>query len=54
MLYQYQRVWRVIWTDGENFQGPGSRWYGYSDREVGGMIIRFWVETVGLGTRDLA
>jgi hypothetical protein len=31
MLYQFNRVWRVIWTDGrEPPKDPEPRWYGYS------------------------
>jgi hypothetical protein len=31
MTYQYQRVWRVIWTDGRELpKDPDPRWYGYS------------------------
>ena len=31
ILYQYQRVWRVIWTDGRELpKDPDPRWYGYS------------------------
>jgi hypothetical protein len=31
MMYQYQRVWRVIWTDGRALpKDPDPRWYGYS------------------------
>jgi len=31
ILYQYQRAWRVIWTDGRELpKDLDSRWYGYS------------------------
>jgi hypothetical protein len=31
MLYQYQRVWRSIWTDGRELpKDPDPQWYGYS------------------------
>jgi hypothetical protein len=31
ILYQYQRVWRVIWTDGRELPKDAEpRWYGYS------------------------
>ncbi len=31
MLYQFNRVWRVVWTDGREFpKDPDPRWYGYS------------------------
>jgi hypothetical protein len=52
ILYQFQRIWRVIWTDGRqlprNVAEP--RWYGYS---VGKWAddTTFVVETVGLDER---
>lgn len=51
MLYQYQRVWRVIWTDGRPLpKDPDPRWYGYS---VGKWLDdqTFVVETTGLDER---
>lgn len=31
MLYEYGKVWRVIWTDGRAFpKNPTPRWFGYS------------------------
>jgi len=31
ILYQYDRVWRLIWTDGREFpKDPEPRWMGYS------------------------
>jgi hypothetical protein len=51
MLYQYQRVWRVIWTDGRELpKDLDPRWYGYS---VGRWIddYTFVVETAGLDER---
>lgn len=31
VLYQFQRAWRVIWTDGRELpKNTDSRWYGYS------------------------
>ena len=51
MLYQYQRVWRVIWTDGRELpKDPDPRWYGYS---IGRWAddYTFLVETVGLDER---
>lgn len=31
MLYQFNRVWRVVWTDGREVpKDPDPRWYGYS------------------------
>jgi hypothetical protein len=51
LLYQYQRVWRVIWTDGRELpKDPDPRWYGYS---VGKWEddYTFVVETVGMDER---
>jgi hypothetical protein len=51
MLYQYQRVWRVIWTDGRELpKDPDPSWYGYS---VGTWVDdhTFVVQTVGLDER---
>ena len=51
MLYQYQQVWRVIWTDGRELpKDPDPRWYGYS---VGKWAddSTFVVETVGMDER---
>jgi hypothetical protein len=51
MMYQYQRVWRVIWTDGRELpKDPDPRWYGYS---VGKWEddYTFVVETVGMDER---
>ena len=31
LLYQFGKVWRVVWTDGREFpKEPEPRWYGYS------------------------
>ena len=51
ILYQYQRVWRVIWTDGRELpKDPDPSWYGYS---VGKWEddYTFVVETVGTDER---
>ena len=51
ILYEYQRVWRAIWTDGRELPvDPESRWYGYS---VGRWQddYTFVVDTVGLDER---
>ncbi|HWX38218.1 MAG TPA: hypothetical protein VNY09_03190 [Candidatus Sulfotelmatobacter sp.] len=51
MAYQYQQVWRVIWTDGRALpKDPDPRWYGYS---VGKWVddYTFVVETVGTDER---
>ena len=51
MVYEYQRVWRAIWTDGRELpKDPEPRWYGYS---VGHWQddYTFAVDTVGLDER---
>jgi hypothetical protein len=51
MLYQYQRVYRVIWKDGRELpKDPDPQWYGYS---VGKWAddYTFVVETVGMDER---
>ena len=51
MLYQYQRVWRVIWKDGRELpKDPDPQWYGYS---VGKWAddYTFVVNTVGMDER---
>ena len=51
MLYEYQKVWRVIWTDGRELpKDPEPRWYGYS---VGHWEddYTFVVNTVGSDSR---
>jgi hypothetical protein len=51
ITYQYQQVWRVIWTDGRVLpKDPDSSWYGYS---VGKWEddYTFVVETVGTDAR---
>ena len=51
MAYQYQQVWRTIWTDGRALpKDPDPRWYGYS---VGNWAddYTFVVETVGTDER---
>jgi len=48
ILYEYQRVWRVIWTDGRELpKDPDPNLYGYS---VGKWVddTTFVVQTVGL------
>jgi hypothetical protein len=31
VLYEFQQVWRTIWTDGRELpKDPEPRWYGYS------------------------
>jgi len=57
MLYQYQRVWREIWTDGRALPknvdakgGPDSRFYGYSVGHWDGDYT-FVIDTVGSDDR---
>lgn len=51
MLYEYQKVWRVIWTDGRALpKDPEPRWYGYSVGHWEGDDT-FVVETVGVDER---
>jgi hypothetical protein len=48
ILYQFNKVWRVIWTDGRELpKDPEPRWFGYS---VGKWAddYTFVVETIGL------
>lgn len=58
MLYQYQRVWRVIWKDGRELpKDPDPQWYGYSVGKwvddytfvavTGGMDERTWLDNAG-------
>jgi hypothetical protein len=51
LLYQFGRVWRVIWTDGREVPKDGEpRWFGYS---VGKWVDDYTlvVETTGLDER---
>ncbi len=51
ILYQFGRVWRVIWTDGREVpKDPEPRWFGYS---VGKWVddYTFVVETTGTDER---
>lgn len=51
MLYQYQKIWRAIWTDGRALpKDPDPQWYGYS---VGKWEddYTFVVETTGTDER---
>jgi len=58
MLYQFAKVWRVIWTDGRELpKDPEPRWYGYSvgkwvdDNtllvETTGTDERTWIDRAG-------
>ena len=51
ILYQFAKVWRVVWTDGRELpKDPEPRWYGYS---VGKWIddTTFVVDTIGTDDR---
>ena len=58
MLYQFGKVWRVIWTDGRELpKDPEPRWYGYSVGkwvddttlvvETSGTDERTWIDRAG-------
>ena len=58
VLYQYQQVWRAIWTDGRELpKDPDPQWYGYSVgkweddytfvAETFGMDERTWLDIAG-------
>jgi hypothetical protein len=58
LLYQYQRVWRVVWTDGRALpKDPDPQWYGYSVGkweddytfvvQTAGTDERTWLDNVG-------
>jgi hypothetical protein len=58
MLYEFNRVWRVIWTDGREIpKDPEPRWYGYSVGkwiddytlvvQTSGTDERTWVDRAG-------
>lgn len=56
-LFQYQAIWREIWTDGRKLPtnigqpgGPDPRWYGYSVGHWEGNT--FVVETTGVDERS--
>ena len=51
MLYQYDRLWRSIWTDGRALpKDPDPHWYGYS---TGKWVddYTFQIQTVGMDER---
>lgn len=51
ILYEYQKIWRIIWTDGRELpKDPEPRWYGYSVGHWEGDDT-FVVETVGMDDR---
>ena len=58
LLYQFGRIWRIIWTDGrEAPKNPEPRWFGYSVGkwvddytlvvETSGMDERTWIDKAG-------
>ena len=58
ILYQFNKVWRVIWTDGRKLpENPEPRWFGYSVGkwaddytfvvETIGMIDDTWIDRIG-------
>jgi len=58
MMYQFAKVWRVIWTDGRELpKDPEQRWYGYSVGkwvddttlvvETSGTDERTWIDRAG-------
>ncbi|PYU20437.1 MAG: hypothetical protein DMG30_21045 [Acidobacteria bacterium] len=58
ILYQFDRIWRVIWTDRRELpKDPEPRWFGYSVGkwvddytlvvETSGMDERTWLDLVG-------
>lgn len=65
ILYEFDRIWRVIWTDGRKLpENPEPRWFGYSvghwvdDNtlvvETSGIDERSWLDLVGRPhSRDL-
>ena len=51
MLYEFDKIWRVIWTDGREFpKDPEPRWFGYS---VGKWVddTTLVVQTIGTDER---
>jgi hypothetical protein len=52
LLYEFDKIWRVIWTDGREFpKDPEPRWFGYS---VGKWVddTTLVVQTVGMMPED--
>ena len=58
ILYQFNKVWRVIWTDGRKLlENPEPRWYGYSVGkwtddftfvvETNGILDDTWIDRIG-------
>jgi hypothetical protein len=58
VLYQYQRIWREVWTDGRELpksidtkDGAPSRWYGYSVGHWDGDYT-FVIDSIGMDDRS--
>jgi hypothetical protein len=50
ILYQFAKVWRVIWTDGRELpKDPEPRWYGYS---VGKWVDDYTLVVTTIGTDE--
>jgi len=50
ILYQYNKIWRVIWTDGRELpKDPEPRWFGYS---VGKWVDDYTLVVESNGTDD--
>src|SRR5882672_463658 len=58
VLYQFAKIWRVVWTDGRDLpKDPESRWYGYSVgkwiddytfvAQTSGTDERTWIDRAG-------
>jgi hypothetical protein len=58
MLYEYNKIWRVVWTDGRGLpQDPEPRWFGYSVGkweddytflvETSGISEKTWIDRAG-------
>jgi hypothetical protein len=58
VLYQFAKVWRVVWTDGRDLpKDPEPRWYGYSAGkwvddytlvvQTSGIDERTWIDRAG-------
>jgi hypothetical protein len=58
VLYQFGRIWRVIWTDGRDLpKDPEPRWFGYSignGRTTRHLLCRLPVRTTGHGSIEPA
>lgn len=58
ILYEYNKIWRVVWTDGREIpKDPEPRWFGYSVGkweddytfvvETSGIDVRTWIDRAG-------